>query len=99
QSQDLSNRARVSVSVIRRWMLDVGRSTFSSYGRVKGAWWPSRSSKPSSPRKWRGRFDSCPLRIFLTIPVVVSLRETHASPTGRRLHQPQFPKGGKPHVA
>ena len=30
--------------------------------RVKGAWWPSRSSKPSSPRKWRGRFDSYPLR-------------------------------------
>ncbi len=31
-------------------------------GRVKGAWWPSRSSKPSSLRKWRGRFDSYPLR-------------------------------------
>ena len=44
------------------WMLDVGRWTFSSSGRVKGAWWPSRSSKPSSPRKWRGRFDSYPLR-------------------------------------
>src|SRR5213083_1650937 len=34
-------------------------------GRVKGAWWPSRSSKPSSPRKWRGRFDSYPLRLFI----------------------------------
>src|SRR6266511_5083172 len=34
----------------------------SEIGRVKGAWWPSRSSKPSSPRKWRGRFDSYPLR-------------------------------------
>ena len=33
--------------------------------RVKGAWWPSRSSKPSSPRKCRGRFDSYPLRLFL----------------------------------
>jgi hypothetical protein len=33
-------------------------------GRVKGAWWPSRSSKPSSPCKWRGRFDSYPLRHF-----------------------------------
>jgi hypothetical protein len=36
----------------------------SAIGRVKGAWWPSRSSKPSSPRKWRGRFDSYPLRLF-----------------------------------
>ena len=44
------------------WTLDVGRWAFSSFGRVKGAWWPSRSSKPSSPRKWRGRFDSYPLR-------------------------------------
>jgi hypothetical protein len=34
----------------------------SAIRRVKGAWWPSRSSKPSSPRKWRGRFDSYPLR-------------------------------------
>jgi hypothetical protein len=34
---------------------------------VKGAWWPSRSSKPSSPRKWRGRFDSYPLRLSISI--------------------------------
>jgi hypothetical protein len=34
----------------------------SAIRRVKGAWWPSRSSKPSSLRKWRGRFDSYPLR-------------------------------------
>ena len=47
---------------IRRWVFDVGRSMFSSLRRVKGAWWPSRSSKPSSPPKWRGRFDSYPLR-------------------------------------
>ena len=47
---------------VRRWMFDVRRSTFSSFGRVKGAWWPSRSSKPSSLHKWRGRFDSYPLR-------------------------------------
>src|SRR4029077_9823523 len=38
-------------------------STFSfSVRRVTGAWWPSRSSKPLSVRKSRGRFDSCPLR-------------------------------------
>ena len=41
----------------------VGRWAFSISGRVKGAWWPSRSSKPSSLRKWRGRFDSYPLRL------------------------------------
>src|SRR6266576_5588069 len=40
-----------------------GRWTFSFLRRVKGAWWPSRSSKPSSPRKWRRRFDSYPLRL------------------------------------
>ena len=38
----------------------------STIRRVKGAWWPSRSSKPSSPRKWRGRFDSYPLRHFIS---------------------------------
>jgi hypothetical protein len=37
----------------------------SAIRRVKGAWWPSRSSKLSSPRKWRGRFDSYPLRLFI----------------------------------
>ena len=37
----------------------------SAIRRVKGAWWPSRSSKPSSLRKWRGRFDSYPLRLFI----------------------------------
>ena len=50
---------------IRRWTLDVERWEFSAIRRVKGAWWPSRSSKPSSPRKWRGRFDSYPLRLFI----------------------------------
>ena len=54
--------AQRSIQTIRRWMLDVGRWTFSFSGRVKGAWWPSRSSKPSSPCKRRGRFDSYPLR-------------------------------------
>jgi hypothetical protein len=47
---------------VRRSALDVQCSTFSFFRRVKGAWWPSRSSKPSSSRKWRGRFDSYPLR-------------------------------------
>jgi hypothetical protein len=55
-------QSALSARKIRRWTLDVGRWVFSTIWRVKGAWWPSRSSKPSSPRKWRGRFDSYPLR-------------------------------------
>jgi hypothetical protein len=55
--------AQHSIQTVGRWMLDVGRWTFSFLWRVKGAWWPSRSSKPSPPRKWRGRFDSYPLRL------------------------------------
>src|SRR5262249_24358910 len=39
--------------------------------RVKGAWWPSRSSKPLSSRlAGRGRFDSYPLRQLF--PVILS---------------------------
>lgn len=39
------------------------RWTSSFPWRVKGAWWPSRSSKPLSARSaGRGRFDSYPLR-------------------------------------
>ena len=75
---------------IRRRTLDVERWEFSAIRRVKGAWWPSRSSKPSSPRKWRGRFDSYPLREFRSVPVAVSLCETRASPAGRRLQQMQL---------
>jgi hypothetical protein len=57
---------------VRRWGLCCS-------WRVKGAWWPSRSSKPSSPRKWRGRFDSYPLRLFFVTSVAVSLRETRVA--------------------
>ena len=65
-----------SIQTVGCWMLDIGRSprrspstaeagwTFPSSRRVTGAWWPSRSSKPLSVRKSRGRFDSCPLRQF-----------------------------------
>ena len=54
--------AQRSTQMVGRWALDVGRWTFSSLRRVKGAWWPSRSSKPSLPCKWQGGFDSYPLR-------------------------------------
>ena len=53
--------AQRSIQTVGRWM-------FFSFRRVKGAWWPSRSSKPSSPRKWRGRFDSYPLRLDCSTP-------------------------------
>src|SRR5207249_7802134 len=91
--------AQRSIQIIGRWMLDVGRWTFSSSWRVKGAWWPSRSSKPPSSRlAGRDRFDSYPLRSFPAVPVAVSLCETRTSPTGRRL-QRSLVKGGEPHVA
>ncbi len=78
----------------QRSIQTVGRSTFSFYGRVKGAWWPSRSSKPSSPCKRRGRFDSYPLRSFPAVPVAVSLSETRTSPPRRHL-QRSLVKGGE----
>jgi hypothetical protein len=89
--------AQRSIQTVGRGTLDVGRWTFSFYGRVKGAWWPSRSSKPSSPCKRRGRFDSYPLRSFCAVPVAVSLCETRTSPTGRRL-QRSLVKGGESDV-
>ena len=79
--------AQRSIQTVGRWM-------FFSFRRVKGAWWPSRSSKPSSPCKRRGRFDSYPLRFFPAVPVAVSLCETRTSPTGQRL-QRSLVKGGE----
>src|SRR5215472_7630361 len=59
--------AQCSIQMLGRWMSDVGRWEFSFSGRVKGAWWPSRSSKPSSSRlAGRGRFDSYPLRDLIS---------------------------------
>jgi hypothetical protein len=70
-AQRSTPNAQHSIHTIERSTLGVGRPlaihrswTFFSFRRVKGAWWPSRSSKPSSPRKRRGRFDSYPLRHF-----------------------------------
>ena len=59
--------AQRSIPTVGCWMLDVGSWTFLFFPRrVKGAWWPSRSSKPSLSRKWRGRFDSYPLRHLIS---------------------------------
>ena len=60
-------RRRCGFSAIGCWALEVGCSTFCAWSprRVKGAWWPSRSSKPLSARSTsRGMFDSYPLRHF-----------------------------------
>ena len=55
--------ARRSIHGVESCALDVRRWGVSSIRRVKGAWWPSRSSKPLSSRlTGRGRFDSYPLR-------------------------------------
>jgi hypothetical protein len=77
------------------WTLDVGRWVFFPIRRVKGAWWPSRSSKPSSLRKWRGRFDSYPLRHFVSDFRFLIFDCTIAT----ALWAVQEPRGGEPHVA
>ena len=56
--------AQRSMERVERCRLSVERWTFSLSRRVKGAWWPSRSSKPSLVGNGRGRFDSYPLRHF-----------------------------------
>src|SRR5437763_7704877 len=73
--------AQRSIQIIGRWMLDVGRWTFSSSWRVKGAWWPSRSSKPPSSRlAGRDRFDSYPLRLSTNNPEGGDLHVACANP-------------------
>ena len=97
---------------IRRWTLDslprfsfygVERWEFSAIRRVKGAWWPSRSSKPSSPRKWRGRFDSYPLRLFICdcrFPIADCFGARRMiSIANRNSKIENSLKGGEPHVA
>ena len=60
-------QSALSARSIRPWALDVGRCVFSTIWRVKGAWWPSRSSKPWSSRlAGRDRFDSYPLRHLIS---------------------------------
>ena len=88
---------------VRRWGFDVRRSTFSFSGRVKGAWWSSRSSKPSSSRlAGRGRFDSYPLRLFrfdergLKFELAFGVTISHQTST---LKHQTFRKGGDLHVA
>jgi hypothetical protein len=102
--------AQRSIQTVARWVLDVGRWTFSFclLRRVKGAWWPSRSSKPSSPRKWRGRFDSYPLRHFSLVilsgaersrRIPWPYREVIRRDSSTSLGMTNNLKGGEPHVA
>ena len=83
---------------IRRWTLDVRRWVFSAIRRVKGAWWPSRSSKPSSPRKWRGRFDSYPLRQII-FDCRLPLHRSDDSIANRNSKIENWLKGGDINVA
>ena len=80
----------LSARKIRRWTLDVGRWVFSTIWRVKGAWWPSRSSKPWSSRlAGRDRFDSYPLRHL------ISDRRPERSEAESR-NSPAVPTGNSP---
>jgi hypothetical protein len=68
----------------------------SAIWRVKGAWWPSRSSKPSSPRSaGRGRFDSYPLRLFI-FDCRLSIADCHVVTALRAVQQ--LHEGGEPYV-
>jgi hypothetical protein len=93
-------QSALSAREIRHWMLDVERWEFSAIRRVKGAWWPSRSSKPSSLREWRGRFDSYPLRLFICncrLPICDCVRRFQSQIASSKMGNSL--KGGEPHVA
>ena len=66
--------------------------------RVKGAWWPSRSSKPLSVRSaGRGRFDSYPLRrfIFEFQPPNFDFTPARSANRKSRIKNRKFVKGGE----
>ena len=107
-SQPSTPNAQRSIQKVGRWTLEVGRWELSFSRRVKGAWWPSRSSKPSSSRKCRGRFDSYPLRQIFSRhpersaakskdPVVISKSESSGFLDFAR--NDKLMEGGEPHVA
>jgi hypothetical protein len=99
----LNSLPRFSFYGVER-LLAIYRSwEFSAIRRVKGAWWPSRSSKPSSLRKWRGRFDSYPLRLFICdsrLPIADCFGARRMiSIANRNSKIENRVNGGEPHVA
>ncbi len=109
-AQRSTPNAQRSIQTVRRWMLGVGCWAFSSLGRVKGAWWPSRSSKPLSVphTRNRGRFDSYPLR-QVSVVILSGAKRSRRIPWPYRavIHRDSSTsfgmttssKGGDPHVA
>ena len=71
QRSTLNAQRSILLLRVGRWTLSVkcpsgsDRWALLPFRRVKGAWWPSRSSKPSSVGNGRDRFDSYPLRHFM----------------------------------
>jgi hypothetical protein len=73
--------AQHSIQTVGRWMLDVGR--FLSCGRVKGAWWSSRSSKPLSVPRTGTEVGSIPILSAFS----VGLASSQSYRQGCRFHK------------
>jgi hypothetical protein len=91
--------AQRSIQTVECWALDVGRWTLVLFRRVRGAWWPSRSSKPLLIPRMRdqGRFDSYPLR-QLTFGVGGPIFDVPATSLSKSNSEPQtsnIVKGGE----
>jgi hypothetical protein len=91
--------AQRSIQTVECWASDVGRWTLVLFRRVRGAWWPSRSSKPLLIPRMRdqGRFDSYPLR-QLTFGVGGPIFDVPATSLSKSNSEPQtsnIVKGGE----
>ena len=93
---------RISCLRVRRSVFGVlcqsgsDRSAFSSaFGRVKGAWWPPRSSKPPSVGNGRDRFDSYPLRqLIFDLRSAIFEREPFVPKSQFEIPKSRIRKGG-----
>ena len=84
-----------------RWMLGVGDWAFSSCGRVKGAWWSSRSSKPLSVPRTGTEVGSIPILsalvncgLAITDCGLLNVTMTQADNSQFAVRSPQSKKGG-----
>jgi hypothetical protein len=91
--------AQRSILIVGRWALGVESWAFSPIRRVRGAWWPSRSSKPLLIPHTRdqGRFDSYPLRLFIhgawaSSPCFIGKMPMPQSKGGERMSREQIRK-------